>query len=132
MKPNIQISHEFVQFIPERLAPCILYVSIPFATAAHSCFCGCGRKVVTPINRQGWSVTFDGESVSLDPSVGNFSLPCQSHYFIRRNEVVWARRLSREEMDSGRKRDGLLPSSRVEPAQKRSHERHFLDWLFGR
>jgi hypothetical protein len=32
---------------------------------------------------------FDGETVSLSPSIGNFEFSCQSHYFIRKNLVVW-------------------------------------------
>lgn len=69
MKHNFPIRHEFVEFIPEPLSAGVVYVSIPYATAAHNCFCGCGSKIVTPLSRRGWSVTFDGESVSLHPSI---------------------------------------------------------------
>jgi hypothetical protein len=34
-----------------------LYVSIEFATAAHSCACGCGREVVTPPGPTDWRIT---------------------------------------------------------------------------
>jgi hypothetical protein len=133
MKPNSRISHEFVEFIPEHLAPNVLYVSIPYATAAHNCFCGCGCKVVTPISRQGWSVGFDGESVTLHPSVGNYELPCQSHYFIRNDQVVWARRMSQVEIDADRWRDGLWPrASQVTPPTDAPKQRSFFDWLFGK
>ena len=37
-----------------------------------------------------WSMTLDGE-ISLCPSIGNRSFECQSHYYIRRNKVVWLR-----------------------------------------
>jgi Family of unknown function (DUF6527) len=135
MKRNIPIKHEFVEFIPEVLSPGVVYVSIPYATAAHICFCGCGQKVVTPLSRQGWSVTFDGESVTLHPSVGNYALPCQSHYFIRDDQVVWARRLSREEIDADRLRDGLMPdrdrlSNGIDERQI-GFGRRFWQWLSG-
>src|SRR4029078_7622427 len=44
------IRHEFVEFIPELLDEGTLYVSIPYATAAHLCCCGCAMKGVTPIS----------------------------------------------------------------------------------
>ncbi len=90
------ITHEFIEFIPETLEDGTLYVSIPYATAAHKCCCGCGRKVVTPLTPTDWELRFDGKTVSLDPSIGNWALPCQSHYWIRRNRVIWARRWSKE------------------------------------
>jgi hypothetical protein len=36
---------------------------------------------------------YDGK-VSLHPSIGNWSFPCRSHYWIRGNEVVWAEQWS--------------------------------------
>ena len=83
------LTHEFVHFIPEDLAEGTLYVSIPFVTAIHLCCCGCGHEVVTPLDPDGWRLTFDGKSVSLHPSIGNWSLTCRSHYWITRNYVHW-------------------------------------------
>ena len=34
------------------------------------------------------SVKYDGETVSLSPSIGNFQFPCKSHYWIRENRVI--------------------------------------------
>lgn len=87
------IKAQFVEFIPEEIIDGILYISIPFATATHNCACGCGQRVVTPIKPSDWSILWDGESVTLDPSIGNWSFPCKSHYWIRRNEIIWARKL---------------------------------------
>ena len=66
------IDHEFVEFIPSELQEAVLYVSIPYATAVHQCACGCGNKVVTPISPVDWQLLFDGETVSLTPSIGNW------------------------------------------------------------
>jgi len=107
MKQEIVLKHEFVDFIPDGLEQGTIYVSIRFATASHLCCCGCGNKVVTPIRPTDWKLIFDGKTISLDPSIGSWSLACQSHYWITRNRVKWARRWSRKEIDSGRVRDRL-------------------------
>lgn len=70
----------FVDAAPERPSVATLYVSIRYASAIHLCACGCGRKVVTPLSPHDWRLIFDGDTVSLYPSVGNWSFPCQSHY----------------------------------------------------
>lgn len=44
MKSVVKIKHEFVEFIPKERQEGILYISIPYATAVHKCFCGCGLK----------------------------------------------------------------------------------------
>jgi len=79
----------FVDTIPEKLEPKVLYISIRFRTASHLCASGCGEKVVTPIRPLRWALIYNGDSVSLSPSIGNFQLPCKSHYYIRRNNIVW-------------------------------------------
>jgi len=99
------LRHEFVEHIPEELEEGVLYVSITYATAAHKCACGCGREVITPFTPTDWKMTFDGETMSLAPSIGNWNFECQSHYWIRRGRVRWAPRWSREEIDRGRARD---------------------------
>lgn len=100
-----RLEHQFVDFIPERSEDGIVYVSMEYRTALHRCFCGCGREVVTPLSPAQWKLVFDGETVSLDPSVGNWSYGCKSHYWIRKNRVVWAPRWSREEIAWGRAQD---------------------------
>ena len=100
-KVNKLLNHEFVEFIPDVLERDTIYVSIPFATASHLCFCGCGLKVVTPISPRGWKLTFDGESITLYPSIGNSQFPCRSHYWIRENKVVWAESLRPVKPTSG-------------------------------
>ncbi len=101
------LQHEFVNYIPDTLDDGVLYVSIPFVTAVHRCCCGCGNEVVTPLDPTDWEMTFNGKSISLWPSIGNWSLACQSHYWIRRNEVQWARSQSKFEIHLGRALDRL-------------------------
>jgi Family of unknown function (DUF6527) len=100
-------THEFVEFVPENLADGVVYVSIEYATASHNCMCGCGSKIITPLAPNRWSITFDGETVSLKPSIGNWSFPCQSHYWLRRGRVDWARKWTRHEIEVGRAFDAI-------------------------
>lgn len=106
------LKYEFVDYIPEDLDEAVLYVSIPFATVLHRCCCGCGNEVVTPLDPTDWQMTFDGKSVTLFPSIGNWGLACQSHYWICRGQVRWARRLSKFEITTGRAIDCIRKSWR--------------------
>lgn len=100
-----EISYEFVEFMPADLEGGQLYVSIQYATAVHLCACGCGTKVVTPISPAEWHLLFDGDSVSLSPSIGNWQFPCQSHYWIRHGQIKWAKPWSKEKIELGRAQD---------------------------
>lgn len=107
MRTAVILTHKFVEYIPENLDERTLYVSIPYATVVHKCCCGCGREVVTPLSPAAWSLSFNGESISLDPSIGNWALPCQSHYWIRSSRAEWASRWSAERIAGGREYEAL-------------------------
>lgn len=96
---------QFVETVPEELEPGRLYISIRFRTASHLCACGCGARVVTPIKPAKWAFTYDGETVSLWPSIGHWQLPCKSHYIIRENKVIWARTFREAEIERVQRRD---------------------------
>lgn len=85
-----QLIHRFVEFIPDSLDEGVIYLSIACGTVVHRCCCGCGREVVTPLTPTDWKLIFDGQTVSLYPSIGNWSFPCRAHYWITRNRVDWA------------------------------------------
>jgi hypothetical protein len=104
----MNLIYEFVEYIPDDLKDGIIYVSITYATVVHRCCCGCGNEVITPLSPTDWRLIFDGESISLDPSIGNWNFACQSHYWIRRNTVKWAPRWSKKEINAGRNRDALV------------------------
>ena len=105
MKQALTFKHEFVQFIPEELQEGTVYVSIRFATVSHLCACGCKSKVVTPLKPTDWKLTFDGKTISLHPSIGNWNFPCRSHYWIRNNRVQWAEDWSQSRIEAGRAQD---------------------------
>lgn len=81
--------YEFVEFIPKLIEEGKLYISIPYKIMKHKCACGCGSEIALPIDEiDGWTFTFYGYSISLSPSIGNWELPCRSHYIIRKNQVI--------------------------------------------
>lgn len=100
-----EITFKFVEFIPEKIDEGILYISIEYCTAVHKCVCGCGNEVVTPLSPTDWELTFNGKTVSLDPSIGNWNFECKSHYFITRNKIRHVKRWSDWEIAEGRKED---------------------------
>jgi hypothetical protein len=99
------IEPEFVEFIPPELTEGKLYVSMTYATTVHLCACGCGNKVVLPLSPADWQMFFNGEAVSLTPSVGNWEFPCRSHYVITGNSIRWAATWTQEQIEAGRRRD---------------------------
>jgi hypothetical protein len=133
MRPDIILAHEFVEYIPEELKERTLYISKKYGTAVHKCCCGCGREVVTPLSPTGWKLTSDGKSVSLHPSIGSWSLPCQSHYFITKNTAVWAPQWSPEQIARGRTHEALVRGNyyakKVPVSQ--SLWQKLKRWLFG-
>jgi hypothetical protein len=98
----------YVEFIPKTLESGVLYISKKYRTASHLCCCGCGTKIVTPLRETEYSLTDHGELVSMSPSIGNWNHPCQSHYWIKDNQVVWAGPLSKAEIRRGRAHDDAL------------------------
>lgn len=117
-----KLPHKFVEFIPKELEDKVLYVSIPYATAVHLCASGCGQKVVTPFTPTDWSVTFDGETVSLYPSIGNWSFPCRSHYWIENDRAIWAPPMSQKEIEAGRRFDRLAKERQFQSPAPRPSE----------
>lgn len=105
------LAHRFVRNAPRELDPGVLYISVEYATAVHSCCCGCGERVVTPFTPTDWQMTFDGDAVSLHPSVGNWNQECQSHYVIKRNQVIEAGPWSPARIDAERRRDKMAKSA---------------------
>ncbi len=99
------LQHKFVGFIPEQMEDGILYISVEYCTAIHKCVCGCGNEVVTPLSPTDWKLIFNGKSVSLYPSIGNWNFDCKSHYWIRNNKIEFVGRWTNREICFGRNAD---------------------------
>lgn len=111
------LQHLFVEEIPANLEDGKIYVSITYAIAVHRCCCGCGSEVVTPFSPMDWTLIFDGNSVSLHPSIGNWSFGCQSHYWIGKSQVIQAPRWTSEKIDAARSREALARSTFFDSSQ---------------
>jgi len=99
------LSHKFVDVIPEHLEQGVLYVSGSRRTAIHLCVCGCGNEVVTPISPTDWQLKFDGETISLSPSIGLWEFNCRSHYWITRSKIMHSGAWTDSQVQDGRKRE---------------------------
>ena len=108
---HTSITPIFVEQIPESLEDGNLYISRRYSTALHKCYCGCGAEVVTPLTQTDWSLEFDGKSVSLAPSIGNWSLPCRSHYIIRKNRVQWVGAMTQQQIEKNRTVDRAIKNA---------------------
>jgi len=135
--------HRFVEDIPDALEPHVLYIALDCGAIVHLCACGCGNESVTPLGRTDWSVIYDGETASLSPSVGNWSFPCQSHYFIKNDMIEWAPKWTAEQIDVGRRIDQSLKHGlEIKSEDKPKHTtvtsntndagllRRIINWIF--
>ena len=108
MKRPMVLAHEFVREVPDELEERTLYVSVDYGTVVHKCCCGCGGEVVTPLTPTDWTLIYDGVSISLNPSIGNWSFECRSHYWISKSTARWGEQWSRNRIAAGRAQDRRL------------------------
>lgn len=99
------ITPQYVDNIPEKLEEELLYICERYHIAAHKCCCGCGQEVITPLTPADWLIKNDNNLITLFPSIGNWCFACQSHYWIKRNKIVWSNRMSKNEIDHVRAKD---------------------------
>jgi hypothetical protein len=98
----MKIKLQRVRYMPKELNPGVLYVSEEFGAAAHLCACGCGSKIRTPLGPTEWTFEETDNGPTLHPSIGNWQIPCQSHYWIIRGEVIWSTKWTPEQIEAGR------------------------------
>jgi Family of unknown function (DUF6527) len=103
-----RFDHEFVDQIPGELSEGILYVSMQFGTVIHLCACGCRNRTVTPLGTTDFKLIYDGETITLHPSVGNWNFSCRSHYLVSSSEIVWIGEWTGDQIAAFRARDHYL------------------------
>lgn len=125
------VTPKFVDRIPKTLEDGVLYVSEKFSTSAHNCCCGCRNKVVLPLKPGQWTLTEHNGKVSLAPSVGNWSLACQSHYWIEDNVVRWSTKFTEAQIQANRARDkkALEAAHAGRRAQERTLWQSIWAWI---
>lgn len=114
-----RILPEFVDTFPRPMKTGVLYISIPYKTCGHLCACGCGEEVITPLSPAQWALTYDGEASTLSPSIGSWSLPCRSHYFIRSGDIIWSQHYLETEITEARRADHAAIEARIPPRARR-------------
>lgn len=118
---TLQLRH--VEHIPDQLEDGVLYISERFRTCSHRCCCGCGEEVVTPLSPAEWTLTTDGPTASLWPSIGNWDYACRSHYVIRRNQVIWAKQMTAGQVAAVQRRDRVDLERQVVSMNRQKEER---------
>lgn len=101
------VTARFVEFIPDIVEEGVLYISQKYGTIIHKCCCGCGEEVVTPLSPVEWQLKKNKNHVTLHPSIGNWNFRCRSHYWIIKNQIVWAESMSENKIDNIQIRDRL-------------------------
>ncbi|MCK0115124.1 DUF6527 family protein [Gelidibacter sp. F63206] len=92
----MKFKYQFVEFMPDVIQERVIYISLEYKSVIHKCACGCGEEVNTPLHPTGWKMIYNGEDISLKPSVGNWSFDCKSHYWIINSKVEWSLKWSDE------------------------------------
>ncbi len=122
------ISLRHVRYLPRELELGILYVSAEYAVAGHLCACGCGNKVITPLGPAEWTFSERNEHPTLSPSIGNWQLPCRSHYIISGGQILWSFQWSETQIAAGR-RDEDLRRQAYYSSLERGMWARFWRWL---
>ena len=127
------LKHEFVKVIPPDIEAGIIYISKEYEVAIHACCCGCGEEVVTPLGPVDWELTDHGTSISLHPSIGNWSFKCQSHYWITKGKVIWSYQMSPSKIKQIREHNAKKKRQYYanKAGKKKSLWRRIWEWLFG-
>jgi hypothetical protein len=124
-----RISLERVKYLPRALAPGILYVSEEFSVAGHLCACGCGSKVITPLGPAEWRFTERNGRPTLHPSVGNWQLPCRSHYVIEGGQIRWGAQWSDAQVIEGRRAEEQRRQAYYVARARRSVWQRLWSWV---
>lgn len=122
---HLSLNPRFLNHIPRDIEDGVLYISIEFNTAVHNCACGCGNKTVTRLSPKDWRMTYNGETVTLYPSIGNWGFPCQSHYWVRENRIEWAEQWTQEQILENRNQDKVNDEA-IDSAERTKQTRSIL------
>ncbi|WP_139273235.1 DUF6527 family protein [Mycobacterium paraffinicum] len=102
MSAIYRFAHTFTDVVPAEIEEGILYVSLQYALIVHLCACGCRTKVVCNLDPADYALAFDGESITIWPSIGNWDFYCRSHYNIQCSYVRWVPQMSHPEVTAAR------------------------------
>lgn len=119
-----------VQYLPTKLESGILYVSFEFSVSGHLCACGCGAKVITPLIPTEWKFTEKKGLPTLNPSIGNWQLPCRSHYWIIDGRIEWSYDISDYQIEQGWRKEEKYRRAYFDNRKKqKSVFSELVDWF---
>jgi len=121
------VKHKFVEYMPTKLEDNTLYISIEYDIAKHKCACGCGDEIVTTLSPARWQLIYDGETVSLTPSIGNWNHDCNSHYFIKKDKVIWAGDFSKKQIENVINNDKEVLEKHIQKHKKHGFVKTFIE-----
>lgn len=119
-----KINPTFVKNLPNTLEDGVLYISMEYRISRHLCCCGCGESIDIMFSPTDWQLIYDGPTVSIEPSIGNWSYSCQSHYYITKNNVIKMPKWKQGKINKNRKQD-------IENKNRFHKKKRFWDKLFG-
>lgn len=128
-----KITLQRVHYMPKEFEAGILYVSEEFEVAGHLCPCGCGNKIITPLGPTDWEFVEEDGKATLDPSIGNWQIPCRSHYWITDGEIDWSYQWTDKQIKEGRraeeKRNRTYFDKRNRKPKIQSALSRFVNWF---
>ena len=119
-----------MHYMPMELESGILYVSEEFEVAGHLCACGCGNKIITPLGNVEWFLEEENGKPSLSPFIGNWQIPCKSHYWIRKGQIEWAGEWSAEKIAKGQFTEEKRRELYYSELSKRPEKKNVLNTIY--
>lgn len=119
-----------VHYLPKELEEGFLYVSEEFGVAGHLCPCGCKNKIITPLDKTEWSFKEIMNKPTLYPSIGNWQLPCKSHYWIIDGIIEWSYPWSEEQIIEGREAEEKKRKAHYDNLEKKQVKKSIIKQIF--
>jgi len=120
---------KFVERVPFEIEEGVIYISTTVNTAVHLCPCGCKTEIVTPIDPSEWNFTYDGQTISLYPSIGVWGAACKSHYWIVKNHVEWSRTYTNKEIEEVRTQESVENQNYYNQLKIEESQRSDYSWF---
>jgi hypothetical protein len=88
---------------------------------------------MTPLDPSEWSFKELNNNPTLYPSIGNWQLPCRSHYWITGGNIEWSYDWSEDEIIAGREAEARKRKEYYDDLEakqtKKTILRRILDWF---
>jgi len=82
-KKKVKVKYKICKILPslKDMENNVVYISKKYLSTSHKCICGCGIQIHMGLMPNEWKYQIDSNNkISMQPSVGNYQIPCKSHY----------------------------------------------------